>query len=106
MHWSDDGEPLLSSLEGRAPVSFQLADGSLRNNMEVTRALADLPLTQFALHQEADRSLAFKYRGDRQLADSIKGRLDKVFEQLPLEVEWVEESLGPKWIAYSTSLKL
>lgn len=106
MHWSDDGEPLLSSLEGRAPVSFQLADGSLRNNMEVTRALADLPLTQFALHQEADRSLAFRYRGAPELASSIKGRLDKVFEQLPLEVEWVEESLGPKWIAYSTSLKL
>ncbi len=104
MHWTTDGEPQLSSLEGRAPVSFQLADGSLRNNMEVTRALADLPLTQFALHQDSDRSLSFKYRGAPELARSIKARLDKVFQELPVEVEWVEESLGPKWIAYSTSL--
>lgn len=68
--WTPDG-PVLVGLQGRKPVRFRCADGSWVNNIDVTHALAPLPLPQFALHQEADGSLvlrlaanAMPYAGD------------------------------------------
>lgn len=51
--WTPEG-PVLMDLQGRKPVRFQCADGAWVNNIDVTHALAALPLPQFALHQEAD----------------------------------------------------
>lgn len=102
MTWEEDA-PRLESIEGRAPVSFLLPDGSRRNNMEVTRTLADLPLTQFSLHQNADGSLVFRFRGPEELAERVSQRLESLLHQ-PLCLERVQESLGPKWIAYSSEL--
>ena len=100
MTWDGD-IPRLEHIQGRAPVSFALPDGSRRNNMEVTRTLADLPLTQFALHQHPDGSLDFRFRGSAELCEPVLQRLQGLFQR-PVRVERVEESLGPKWIAYST----
>ena len=100
MSWDND-TPRLEQIEGRAPVRFVLPDGSRRNNMEVTRTLADLALTQFSLHQQQDGSLDFRFRGPAELGEPVRQRLQGLLQQ-PLRVERVEGSLGPKWIAYST----
>ena len=71
--------------------------------MEVTRTLADLPLTQFSLHQNADGSLDFRFRGSQELIEPVRERLSRLLSQ-PLRVECLEGSLGPKWIAYSTAM--
>lgn len=105
MHWPSPATPRLHTLEGRAPVAFRLPDGSLRNNMEATRALCDLPLTQFRLHQAADLSLSFVYRGEPSLAELVSQRLAAVFVGLPLRVESCSTSLGPKWIVYSSEVE-
>lgn len=105
MHWPSPSTPRLHALEGRAPVVFHFPDGSQKNNMEATRALCDLPLTQFRLHQAADLSLSFAYRGEPSLAELVEQRLSAVFVGLPLTVEYRSESLGPKWIAYSTEVE-
>lgn len=102
MTWEGD-IPRLEQIEGRAPVRFVLPDGSLRNNLEVTRTLADLPLTQFALHQQRDGSLDFRFRGSPELVEPVRQRLQSLLQQ-PLRLERVEQSLGPKWIAYSSEL--
>ncbi|MFN8612677.1 MAG: AMP-binding protein [Vulcanimicrobiota bacterium] len=103
MVWDDQGRPWLKDIEGRAPVAFATADGTRRNNMEVTRTLADLPLTQFSLHQNPDGSLDFRFRGPHDLIAPVRERLSRLLAQ-PLRVECVEGSLGPKWIAYSTAM--
>ncbi len=100
---------LLSEMDIDATVLFEieafdspiLPDGSRRNNMEVTRTLADLPLTQFSLHQRADGSLEFRFRGSVDLIEPVRQRLQSLLQQ-PLQIERVEGSLGPKWIAYSS----
>lgn len=51
-----EGEWLLLGLEGRQPVRFRRSDGRWINNIDVTHALRDWPLAQFALHQHADGS--------------------------------------------------
>ncbi|MEY4564019.1 MAG: hypothetical protein RLZZ618_3296, partial [Pseudomonadota bacterium] len=52
--------PVLRGLQGRAPVRFQRADGSWVNNVEITKALAPMPLVRFALHQRADGRLCLR----------------------------------------------
>ncbi len=103
MVWDQQGRPWLQEIEGRAPVAFAMADGTRRNNMEVTRTLADLPLTQFSLHQNADGSLDFRFRGSEQLLEPVRERLTRLLGQ-PVRIECLENSLGPKWIAYSTAM--
>ena len=103
MVWPDPDLPKLTAIEGRAPVTFATPDGSQRNCIEVTRALADLPLTQFSLHQSHHGDLEFRFRGLPSLTAPIQQRLERLFQgQLPIKVEWVEESLGPKWIVYTS----
>lgn len=102
MSWHQGG-PRLDRIEGRAPVSFVLPDGSQRNNVEVTRALSELPLTQFALHQDRRGALAFRFRGEPSLAKQVQTRLNDLFEGLlQIDVHWTEDSMGPKWISYSS----
>jgi len=103
MVWDDPEVPRLRQIEGRAPVNFLTRDGERRNNMEVTRTLSTLPLTQFSLHQKARGELHFRYRGAEELQSEIQARLQELLNQ-PLTIERTEESLGPKWIAYSTEL--
>lgn len=102
MVWEQD-IPRLEKLEGRAPVDFLLPDGTRRNNVEVTRALSQLPLTQFALHQTQDYTLVFRYRGEPTLAKEIRACLNRLFEEsVEIDLQWTEVSLGPKWICYSS----
>ncbi len=106
MTWQGD-EPLLIGLEGRAPVKFYRADGSWLNNIDVTGLLADLPLPQFALHQDRDLNLHFRYRGQTELGETCRERLLTLFgDSLEVFLESVEpgELLENKWIAYTSDL--
>lgn len=58
-----DLEPVLVQLEGRRPVRFRAADGTWRNNIDVSHALAGFEVAQLALHQAADGSLVLRVRG-------------------------------------------
>ncbi len=44
--------PVLTGLEGRPPVRFRGADGTMHNNIDVSHALAHLALSRYALHQD------------------------------------------------------
>ncbi len=72
------GTPVLLDLQGRRPVQFRRADGRWINNIDVTHALAPLPLPQYGLHQRADGALAFK------LPPNAMGHAQKATEALRL----------------------
>lgn len=57
--WSPEG-PVLRGLSGRRPVRFRTWAGAWINNIDVTHALASLPLPQYGLHQNADGSLVLR----------------------------------------------
>ena len=59
---------LLRDLEGRAPVRFRSAGGEWLNNIEVTRSLASVALTRYALHQSANGMLHLKVDATEPLA--------------------------------------
>ena len=56
-------EPVLVALTGRRPVRFRAADGSWKNNVDVSHALAPHAAAQTALHQATDGSLCLRARG-------------------------------------------
>lgn len=60
--YRQDGQWLLSGLEGRPPVRFRRADGSGFNNVEVTHALKHLGLVQWQLHQYASGAVQVRLR--------------------------------------------
>jgi phenylacetate-CoA ligase len=45
--------PVIADLAGRAPVRFRGSDGQWFNNIDVSHALAAIPLSRFGLHQNA-----------------------------------------------------
>lgn len=73
------GEPVLLGLEGRPPVRFRAADGSWRNNVDVSHALARFGVAQVALHQAADGALALRHRGGSGRPDELRAALVELF---------------------------
>lgn len=60
---SEDGRPLLTGLQGRPPVRFRTPDGRWLNNLEITHALKQCALAQYALHQDRDGVLTLRLYG-------------------------------------------
>jgi phenylacetate-CoA ligase len=84
--------PVLCGLQGREPVRFRRADGSWINNIDVTHALAALPLPQYALHQRADLGLALRLSsGAMAYAARAAGLLRALFGDVALSVEAIAE---------------
>jgi len=52
--------PVLRELSGRKPVRFRTENRGWVNNIDVTHALAALPLAQYGLHQNRDGSLILR----------------------------------------------
>lgn len=73
------GVPILKDLEGRPPVLFRHADGSVINNIDVTNALRGLPLAQFQLRQRADGSVLLRVRADRTIHSRARRALRMLF---------------------------
>lgn len=88
----DRPAPLLVGIEGRPPVVFTAADGSPINNVDVTWALRDLPLTRFRLHQHADGSLTFRGPARAEVRAALLelfGPTQKIrFEEIPEAEAW------------------
>ena len=97
------GEPVLLDLSGRAPVRFRTAAGDWINNIDVTHALKEFSLPQFALHQRGDHSLRLALGRRSGNRDRIVQRLGELFGALPLQVAEDVEFDG-KVLQYSTEL--
>ncbi|HXG65860.1 MAG TPA: capsule biosynthesis protein CapK [Blastocatellia bacterium] len=100
-------KPLLVGLEGREPVVFIASDGKLVNNIDVSYILKPFALSQFSLHQAADRSLIFKMHGHVD-PEKVRAALLKVFgPDQPLTIEELTDAdtRGGKALPYTTEIK-
>ena len=68
---------VLVDLAGRRPVRFRAADGSWKNNVDVSHALAPHAAAQTALHQAADGSFLLRARGGQ--LEALRGSLVALF---------------------------
>jgi phenylacetate-CoA ligase len=100
------GEPVLRGLEGRPVVRFRKPDGTWLNNIEITHLLRPLPITRFALHQNADASLAFAIECSEHVRSEAFSALRKKFGT---EASIVPGSFAPsasgKHVQYSSDLR-
>jgi phenylacetate-CoA ligase len=104
-----DGEsPTLSAFAGRLPVMFLNTQGKILNNIEVTLALEQFPLSQFSLHQQADRSLRFRMRGngvdEKQVEEALKNLFGKG-QELIIEELRKDETENGKLLQYTTEIQ-
>ena len=58
--------PVIRGLSGRQPVRFLTARGNWINNIDLTHALAALPLSRYAVHQEASGAVTLRLAQDEQ----------------------------------------
>ncbi len=102
-----DGQAVLADLEGRQPVQFVTPGDRIVHSMEVTRLLRRFPLTQYQLHQDADGSFHFRYRGFLSSDDLQSALLDLLGPSTQLQLsELPDQSTSPrKWVAYSSDMK-
>lgn len=76
----DNGIPYLIDLEARTPVAYYRADHTFINYVDISRAMTELPLAGFSLHQQADKSVTFKgWSADASIEALVLEKLGKIF---------------------------
>ena len=104
MDWVD-GHPVLRQLEGREPVTFQRADDSRINCIDVATVLRPFPVLQFSLHQNADRSLVLRLRGGTAATDDIRETIEELFgSEIEIAIEQISDDVW-KVAPYSTDIR-
>jgi phenylacetate-CoA ligase len=98
-----DGRPVLTKLEGRAPVRFRTMDGRWINNIDVATVLRLLPLVQFSLLQKNDGALLLQLRGDGDEVE-VRKALESIFGAgQPLTIEPIPDDRW-KVVPYASEL--
>lgn len=101
LSFSPEG-PVIQGLEGRPPVRFRTAGGEWVNNIDVTHALARLPLPQFQVHQSADASVTVRLHAAAwPLREDVRRALEPLFGRR-LAIEPLPE--GDKVVQYTSDL--
>ena len=98
------GHPIIEGLQGRRAVRFRTSAHEWLNNVDVSHALTELPLSQFGLHQRRDGSLIF-YASVKTPKTTSKATeiLAKLFGGLPIDVEMI--GAEDKALQYTTDLE-
>ena len=103
--------PRLLDLEGRRPVLFRAADGTLVNPVDVSRVLRRHPLVRHHFAQHADGSCELVLRplpGTPLDTDALVAELAALLGAVRLELR-IDPALGdrdPKLTAYASELLL
>ena len=104
LRWLADG-PVLVDLQGRKPVRFRCANGLWVNNIDVTHALAPLPLSQYALHQDAEGGFILRLAANA-MAHAIPASelLRALFGEARLQIETI--AVEGKLLQYTSDLEV
>jgi phenylacetate-CoA ligase len=103
MEWTPcscgDPSPKILDLEGRAPVLFRAADGSVVNAIDVGRVLREFAVVQHEVVQRADGSCEVAYReapGAAVASEALEARLRVLLGAgVPLSIH-ADERLGDR----------
>jgi phenylacetate-CoA ligase len=71
--------PALRNLHGRPPVWFRDSQGQWFASIDVSTALAILPISSLAVHQAADGSISLRCAGDGLAIEKARAALAKLF---------------------------
>ncbi len=74
-----NGVQTLRDLHGRETVVFRTTAGELLSSIDVSTALADLPLAYVSLHQNRDGSIELRTAGDNDAVRRAQAELERLF---------------------------
>lgn len=105
LEWRE-GIPYLCGLEARTAVAFYTRHGRFVNNVDISRALAHLPLIAYTLHQRKDYSLAFNgWSSAAGVSQRVQDVLHGIFGEgmeCVLEIHPASPGPGVKVVPYSS----
>lgn len=79
--------PVLVALSGRRPVRYRLPGGAWINNIDVTHALRDLPISHFNFHQDRTGAVTLRLgAGALPLAEAARAALQPLFGDWGVDV--------------------
>lgn len=96
---------VLIGLAGRRPVRFRAADGSWRNNVDVTHALERFAIAQWQLHQARDGALALRVLAGETVRGAIRSALAALFAGAPVTVDDLAPPDSGKVLQYTSDLE-
>jgi phenylacetate-CoA ligase len=80
--------PVIMHLQGRQPVRYRTATGAWINNIDLTHALAALPLSRYSVHQTMDGRVTLR------LADAERGYADDAVARLAAALQGGEVAIA------------
>ena len=96
--------PVIRAFQGRRPVRFLTAVGRWVNNIDLTHALAALPLSRYTVHQTADASITLRLApGEMMWAGDAANRISAVLEGREVLTAALENE--GKLLQYASDLK-
>lgn len=96
--------PVLMGLSGRRPVRYRAQDGQWFNNIDISHALAPLPLAQYTFHQHADGAVLLRLtRAAMLYANRAGALLAPLFGSQPVNVGIL--TAEDKTIQYTSDLE-
>lgn len=76
----NNGIPYLVDLEARTPVAYYRADHTFVNYVDISRAMTELPLAGFSVHQHLDKRVTFKgWSVDASIEPLVLEKLSMIF---------------------------
>lgn len=94
---------VIQGLQGRRPVRYRTAAGAWINNIDVTHALADVPLSRFTCHQSPDGAIDIGLSGNElRWSDAVTARLETLLGGMPIVVSAL--TADDKVVQYSSDL--
>ncbi|WP_281848863.1 AMP-binding protein [Dyella sp. GSA-30] len=95
--------PAISHLQGRQPVRYRTASGAWINNIDLTHALAALPLSRYSVHQAVDGRVTLR------LADAERGYAQDAAARVAMALHGGEVAVAlldgeDKTLQYTTDL--
>ncbi|MBD9536659.1 AMP-binding protein [Stenotrophomonas sp. STM01] len=95
--------PMIVGLQGRRPVRYLTANGRWINNIDVSHALAPLPLSRYRVHQHADAGITLHLPvAEAGLADDAVARLQQALDGRAVQVQRLHAE--DKLLQYTTDL--
>lgn len=95
--------PVIRGLEGRHPVRYRAATGRYVNNIDVTHALADLPLSRFTCHQSLSGAIQIRLApAELRWSDAATARLYALLGDVAIAVSAL--SSDDKVVQYTSDL--
>jgi len=106
LEYPETSMPRLTDFHGRKPVAFVNCRGQRFNSVDVTSALAGLPVPAIHLHQRADGTLLLRTVSDQEIVAAVRTVLSGLFgaEQPLIVGEPVGTDRTAKPIHYSSGM--